>query len=82
MTATTSEENKSEDNPEEQINGALGHGPRIARFALAVIGGALPLAGGVFSGGAGAWSEAEQEHFRRCSRIGFAYSKTKFEKLV
>jgi hypothetical protein len=54
-------------NPAEEITTALskGYGPRIARFALAVLGGAIPLAGGVFSAGAGAWSEAEQAHFNK-----------------
>jgi hypothetical protein len=44
---------------------ARGHGPKIARYALAVLGGAIPLAGGLISGAAGAWSEAEQDHFNR-----------------
>jgi hypothetical protein len=42
-----------------------GYGPRIARFALAFLGGAIPFVGGAFSGAAGAWSEAEQEHFNK-----------------
>lgn len=42
-----------------------GNGPRIARFALACLGGAIPLAGGAFGGAAGAWSEAEQAHYNR-----------------
>jgi hypothetical protein len=52
--------------PREEIRDALshGHGPRIARFALACLGG-LPVAGGVFGGAAGAWSEADQEHFNK-----------------
>ena len=41
-----------------------GYGPRIARFALACLGG-VPLAGGVFGGAAGAWSEAEQSHYNK-----------------
>lgn len=52
--------------PTDEIKEALsgGHGPRIARFALACLGG-IPFAGGVFGGAAGAWSEAEQEHFNK-----------------
>jgi hypothetical protein len=55
------------DTPEEleqQMAQALtrGYGPRIARFALAVLGGA-PYVGGAFGGAAGAWSEAEQDFF-------------------
>jgi hypothetical protein len=41
-----------------------GYGPRIARFALALLSG-TPFAGGVFSGAGGAWSEAEQDHFNK-----------------
>jgi hypothetical protein len=38
---------------------------KISRAALQVAGGAIPLAGGVLSAIAGAWSEAEQERFNR-----------------
>jgi hypothetical protein len=41
-----------------------GYGPRIARFALACLGG-VPIAGGAFGGAAGAWSEAEQDHYNK-----------------
>jgi hypothetical protein len=41
-----------------------GMGPKIARFALACLGG-IPMVGGVFGAGAGAWSEAEQEKFKK-----------------
>jgi hypothetical protein len=44
-----------------------GNGPRIARFALARLGGAIPLAGGAFGGAAGECSEAEQAHYNRIS---------------
>jgi hypothetical protein len=40
-----------------------GTGGKIARFALACLSGAIPLAGGVVSGAGGAWSEAEQGKF-------------------
>ncbi len=43
---------------------AQGYGPRVARFALACLGG-VPVAGGVFGGAAGAWSEAEQTHYNK-----------------
>lgn len=57
----------SSDTPEsldEQMTQALtrGYGPKIARFALALLGGA-PYIGGAFGGAAGAWSEAEQDFF-------------------
>ena len=42
-----------------------GYGPKVARLALAILGGAIPLLGGAVSGAAGAWSEAEQDHFNR-----------------
>src|SRR2546422_2043314 len=41
-----------------------GIGPKVARFALACLGG-IPGIGGVFGAGAGAWSEAEQEKFKK-----------------
>src|SRR5262245_21062792 len=44
---------------------AHGYGPRVARFALAFLGGAIPFVGGAFSGAAGAWSEAEQAHYNK-----------------
>jgi hypothetical protein len=58
---------QTDKNPAEEITTALskGYGPRIARFALAVLGGAIPFAGGVFSGAAGEWSDAEQAHFNK-----------------
>ncbi len=57
------------DEPEkldEEMTKALtrGYGPRIARFALALLSG-TPYIGGAFSGAAGAWSEAEQDFFNR-----------------
>ena len=38
---------------------------RFSRGALQAIGGAVPLAGGVFSAIAGVWSEGEQEKINR-----------------
>jgi hypothetical protein len=38
---------------------------KISRGALQVIGGAVPLAGGLLSAIAGAWSEAEQQRFNQ-----------------
>ena len=51
---------------DREMNEALaaGMGPKIARFALACLGG-VPVLGGVFGAGAGAWSEAEQEKFKK-----------------
>lgn len=41
-----------------------GYGPRVARFALACLGG-IPGVGGAFAGAGSAWSEAEQAHFNK-----------------
>lgn len=43
---------------------AHGHGPMIARFALACLG-AIPLVGGAVAGTGGAWSESEQSHYNK-----------------
>ncbi len=42
-----------------------GAGPAVSRFALACLGGAIPVVGGVFGAAAGAWSEAEQKRFNK-----------------
>ena len=44
---------------------ARGAGPKIARFALACLSGAIPVAGGVIGAAGGAWSEAEQDQFNK-----------------
>jgi hypothetical protein len=44
-----------------------GYGPKIARAALALLG-AVPFVGGAFGGAAGAWSEAEQDHFNKVAQ--------------
>jgi hypothetical protein len=51
---------------ENELNQTLqaGMGPGIARFALACLGG-VPIVGGAFGAGAGAWSEAEQHRFQK-----------------
>ena len=41
-----------------------GKGSKVARFALSVLGGLIPLAGGAIGGAAGAWSESESEKFK------------------
>jgi len=50
----------------EQMSQALSHGygPKVARAVLALLG-AVPFVGGAFGGAAGAWSEAEQDHFNK-----------------
>ena len=51
----------------EELDSALagGAGPKIARFALACLSGAIPIAGGVIGAAGGAWSEAEQDQFNK-----------------
>ncbi len=50
----------------EEMTQALtrGYGPKVARFALALLGG-IPFVGGAFGGAAGAWSEAEQNYYNK-----------------
>lgn len=44
---------------------AAGAGPKIARFALACLSGAIPIAGGVAGAAGNAWSEKEQSQFNK-----------------
>ncbi|MCG8313682.1 MAG: hypothetical protein MI976_10735 [Pseudomonadales bacterium] len=61
----------TEENEKDEIKKELekamqgGAGPKAARFALAVLGGLIPFAGGAAGGAAGAWSEAESEYFKK-----------------
>jgi hypothetical protein len=54
----------------EKLNSELedvlnaGVGPKVARFALACLSG-VPYAGGPIGAVAGAWSDAEQDHFKK-----------------
>ena len=50
----------------EEMTQALtrGYGPKVARFALALLSG-IPFVGGAFGGAAGAWSEAEQNYYNK-----------------
>jgi hypothetical protein len=71
------------DELEEQMGEALnrGYGPKIARFALALIGGAIPLLGGAVSGAGGAWSETEQEHFNRVAASWLQLQKDEIKEI-
>jgi hypothetical protein len=42
-----------------------GIGPKAARMALSIIGGMIPFAGGILSGSAAIWSEAESQNFQK-----------------
>lgn len=52
-----------DDDPKEQLNELVngGSAPAALRFALNVIGGLIPFAGGAVSGASSAWSEQEQQ---------------------
>lgn len=60
---STSEKEKLKGELDEAL--ARGAGPKIARFALACLSGAIPFAGGVLGASGGAWSEAEQGQFNK-----------------
>src|SRR5258708_6525909 len=53
-------------NIKEEMKQALtrGYGPKVARFALALLGG-VPFVGGAFRGAARAWSDAEQAYYNK-----------------
>ncbi len=54
-------ENQENVNAELQKVSQSGNLPAIVRFILASLGG-IPVVGGIFGAGAGAWSETEQKH--------------------
>src|SRR5581483_9728172 len=58
-----------------------GYGPKIARFALALVGGAIPFVGGAVAGAAGAWSEAEQDHFNRVAASWLQLQKDEIREI-
>ena len=66
---------------DENINEVLqsGAGPKITRFIIACLGG-LPVIGGAFGAGAGAWSEAEQSRFNKIFASWLSSKKTKLKK--
>jgi len=71
------------DDLEKQMTEALthGYGPRVARLAMAIIGGAIPLLGGAVSGAAGAWSESEQDHFNRVAATWMRLQKDEIKEI-
>jgi hypothetical protein len=62
MDDTTDDKEKIEKDLADALS--RGYGPRVARFALACLGG-IPGVGWAFSGAGSAWSEAEQAHFNK-----------------
>ena len=68
-------ENQENINAELQNVSQAGNLPAIVRFILASLGG-IPVVGGVFGAGAGAWSETEQKHFNNLfSSLGQASNR-------
>jgi hypothetical protein len=71
------------DELEKQMTESLtrGYGPRVARLAMAVVGGAIPLLGGAVSGAAGAWSETEQDQFNRVAASWLQLQKDEIKEI-
>ncbi|MBS1982881.1 MAG: hypothetical protein JST16_01810 [Bdellovibrionales bacterium] len=68
MSESESQDNRPDkEEVKKELEDALssGNGPKLARFALAVLSGAIPYVGGVIGGASGAWSERENERFQR-----------------
>lgn len=73
----------SNDDLEKQMTESLtrGYGPRVARLAMAILGGAIPILGGAVSGAAGAWSETEQDHFNRVAASWLQLQKDEIKEI-
>jgi hypothetical protein len=75
--------NSDTDDLERQMAEALsrGYGPKIARFAMALLGGAIPIVGGAVAGAAGSWSETEQDHFNRVAASWLQLQKDEIKEI-
>lgn len=76
----------SEDNPEiskEDIDNAFesGNGSKVARYALSVLGGLIPFAGGAIGGAAGAWSDHESDQFKKMLRMWLRMQQDEVEEI-
>lgn len=73
---------KEADELDQQMTHALtrGYGPKVARFVLALLGG-IPVAGGVFGGASGAWSEAEQDFFNKVAANWFRLQQDEIREI-
>src|SRR5437879_3977748 len=71
------------DDLEKQMKEALdrGYGPKITRFAMALLGGAIPMVGGAVAGAAGSWSETEQDHFNRVAASWLQLQKDEIKEI-
>ncbi len=59
------------DDLEKEMTESLtrGYGPKVARLAMAIVGGAIPLLGGAVSGAAGAWSDGTRPLQQGCGKL-------------
>lgn len=67
LESTPEGEKPNKDDIRRELEDSLstGKGPKIARFALAILSGAVPYVGGIIGGASGAWSEKENERFQQ-----------------
>jgi len=78
-----SKSDANDDELQKQMTESLthGYGPKIARLAMAILGGAIPLLGGVVSGAAGAWSETDQDHFNKVAASWLQLQKDEIKEI-
>jgi hypothetical protein len=60
---STAESDKFKQDLEDSLKNGVG--PKAARMALSILGGMIPVAGGILSGAASAWSEQESINFQK-----------------
>jgi hypothetical protein len=58
-----------------------GNGSKVARYALSVLGGLIPFAGGAIGGAAGAWSEHESDQFKKMLRMWLQMQQDEVEEI-
>lgn len=58
-----------------------GNGSKVARYALSVLGGLIPFAGGVIGGAAGAWSDHESDQFKKMLRMWLQMQQDEVEEI-
>jgi len=72
-----------EKNPGKDLEKILSGGktPSIVRALMNILSGAIPIAGGVISAGAGAWSEKEQEKINKLFETWLKIQADEIEKI-
>lgn len=78
---TKSGDNNDELEREMTVSLTHGYGPKVARLAMAILGGAIPFFGGAVSGAAGAWSETEQDHFNKVAASWLQLQKDEIKEI-